>query len=47
MKNLRYYIRTYDNMDIRVIDLGRADLNAQQIKFVSLDQAQTVLDLTP
>ena len=29
MKNLRYYIKTYDNMDIRVIDLGKADLNAK------------------
>ena len=47
MKNLRYYIRTYDNMDIRVIDLGKADLNAGQIKFIGLDQPQTVQDLTP
>jgi choloylglycine hydrolase len=47
MKNLRYYIRTYDNMDIRVIDLGKADLNAKEIKFIALDQPQTVQDLTP
>ena len=47
MKNLRYYIRTYDNMDIRVIDLGKADLNAGQIKFIGLDQPQTVQDVTP
>jgi choloylglycine hydrolase len=47
MKNLRYYIRTYDNMDIRAIDLRKADLNAKQIKFIALDQPQTVQDLTP
>jgi choloylglycine hydrolase len=47
IKNLRYYIRTYDNMDIRVIDLGKADLNARQIKFIGLDQPQTVQDVTP
>jgi choloylglycine hydrolase len=47
MKSLRYYIKTYDNMDIRVIDLRRADLDAKQIKFISLDQPQTVQDLTP
>jgi choloylglycine hydrolase len=47
MKNLRYYIRTYDNMDIRVIDLNKADLDAKQIKSIALDQPQTVQDLTP
>jgi choloylglycine hydrolase len=47
MKNLRYYIRTYDNFDIRMIDLGKADRNAKQIKFISLDKPQTVKDLTP
>jgi hypothetical protein len=34
-------------MDIRVIDLGKADLNARQIKFIGLDQPQTVQDVTP
>jgi penicillin V acylase-like amidase (Ntn superfamily) len=47
MKNLRYYIRTYDNMDVRMIDLNKADLNAKQIKFIALDQPQSVRDLTP
>ena len=47
MKNLRYYIRTYDNSDVRMIDLGKADLNARQIKFISLDKPPTVTDLTP
>jgi choloylglycine hydrolase len=47
MKNLRYYIRTYDNSDVRMIDLGKADLNARQIKSISLDKPPTVTDLTP
>jgi choloylglycine hydrolase len=47
MKNLRYYIRTYDNMDVRMIDLNKADLNAKQIRFIALDQPQSVRDLTP
>jgi choloylglycine hydrolase len=47
MKNLRYYIKTYDNFDVRMIDLGKADLNAKQIKYIALDQPQTVKDLTP
>jgi choloylglycine hydrolase len=47
MKNLRYYIRTYDNFDVRMIDLGEADLNAKQIKYIALDQPQTVINLTP
>jgi choloylglycine hydrolase len=47
MKNLRYYIRTYDNFDVRMIDLNKADLNAKQMKFISLDKAQTVKELTP
>lgn len=47
MKNLRYYIKTYDNFDVRMLDLGKADLNAKQIKFIALDQPQTAKDLTP
>jgi len=47
MKNLRYFIRSYDNMDVRMIDLRKADLNAKQIKFIPLDKPQTVQDLTP
>ena len=47
MKNLRYYIRTYDNFDVRMIDLSKADLNAKQIKFISLDKPQTVKGLMP
>jgi choloylglycine hydrolase len=47
MKNLRYYIKTYDNFDVRMLDLGKADLNSKQIQFIALDQPQAAKDLTP
>jgi len=47
LKNLRYYIKTYDNSDVRMIDLGKTDLNAEAIKMIDLDQKQVVKDLTP
>ena len=47
MKNLRYYIRTYDNFDVRMVDLNKADLNAKQMRFIPLDRPQAVQDLTP
>ncbi len=47
LKNLRYYIKTYDNADLRMVDLGKTDLNAEAIKMIDLDQKQVVKDLTP
>lgn len=47
MKNARYYIRTYDNYDVRYVDLKKADVNAKAIKYVNLDQPQQFRDLTP
>jgi len=46
MKNLRYYIRTYDNQDLSMVDLKKAELNAKQIMFIPLDKPQTARDLT-
>jgi choloylglycine hydrolase len=47
LKNLRYFIKTYGNSDLRMIDLGKTDLNAEAIKVIDLDQKQMVQDLTP
>lgn len=47
LKNLRYYIKTYDNADLRVVDLRKTDMNAEAIKVIDLDQKQVVKDLTP
>lgn len=46
MKNMRYYIRTYDNFDLRYVDLKKADLNAKAIRVFPLDQPQMIRDLT-
>lgn len=46
MKNLRYYIRTYDNSNVRMIDLRKAAQNVNEIKFIPLNQPQTAQDLT-
>ncbi len=47
LKNLRYYIKTYDNADLRMVDLSKTDLNAEAIKLIDLDQKEVVKDLTP
>jgi choloylglycine hydrolase len=46
MKNLRYYIRTYANPDVRYVDLRAADLDAKTMRFVPLDQPWNARDLT-
>ena len=47
MKNLRYYIRTYENSDVRYVDLAKAAKNAKEIQFVTLNQPQVIRELTP
>jgi choloylglycine hydrolase len=47
LKNLRYYIKTYDNADLRMVDLSKTDLDAEAIKLIDLDQKQIVKDMTP
>jgi penicillin V acylase-like amidase (Ntn superfamily) len=47
MKALRYYIRTYDNPDVRFVDLRKAAPTAKAIQFVPLNQPQVIRDLTP
>jgi choloylglycine hydrolase len=47
LKNLRYYIKTYDNADLRMVDLSKTDLDAEAIKLIDLDQKQVVKDMTP
>lgn len=47
MKALRYYIRTYDNPDVRYVDLRKAAPTAKSIQFVPLNQPQVIRDLTP
>lgn len=47
LKNLRYHIRTYENQDVRVVDLKKAAEGLKAIKFIPLDQKPVVRELTP
>ena len=47
MKNLRYHVKTFENSDVRMVDLRKANLDAKAIRYVPLDQTQVVRDLTP
>lgn len=40
-KNLVYYIKTYENLNIQAFDLKKADLNASAIKTISLNRLQS------
>jgi choloylglycine hydrolase len=46
MTHLRYYFHTYQNRQINVIDLNKVNLNAKNIKTVSMQQGETVNDLS-
>ncbi|NVO16495.1 MAG: choloylglycine hydrolase family protein [Rhodoplanes sp.] len=47
MKNLRYYVRTYENPTIQVIDLAKAAKDLKAIKYIPLDRKPTMKELTP
>ncbi len=46
LKNHRYYFRTYANSRIRMIDLKKMDLDAKQIKTVSMAGEEIIEDLS-
>ncbi len=45
-KTRRYYVRTYEDSQSRMIDLTKADLDAKTIRFVPVDKPGAVLDLS-
>ena len=45
VKNKVLYVRTYDNQQIRKVSLGAMQLDAKEIKYLSLDQPEQVVDL--
>ncbi|MBK5959160.1 hypothetical protein CCR97_13215 [Rhodoplanes elegans] len=47
LKNLRYHIRTYENQDVRVVDLKKAAEGLKAIRFIPLDQKPVVRELVP
>ena len=45
LKNLRYYFRTYDNSRIRMIDLKAADLDAKEVRTISMKGEEQIEEL--
>jgi len=46
LKNLRYYFRTFDNSRIRMIDLKAVDLDAKEIRTISIKGEEQIEDVT-
>jgi choloylglycine hydrolase len=47
LKMLRYYVRTYDDLQAREVNLSRAGLEAAAIRTIPVTQAETMQNLTP
>lgn len=45
-QNNRYYIRTYEDQNIKVVDLNKFDLNASNIKIIPINSKQTIDDIS-
>jgi choloylglycine hydrolase len=43
----RYYVRTYEDLQARVVDLDRAGLDGTAIRTIPIGQKEVALDLTP
>ncbi len=46
LKNHRYYFRTYDNSRIRMVDIGALDLDAKQVKTISMQGDEDIEDVS-
>ncbi len=46
LKNLRYYFRTYNNSRIRMIDLREVDLDARDVKTISIGDDEAIEDVS-
>jgi choloylglycine hydrolase len=46
LKNLRYYFRTFENSRIRMIDIRKVDLGAQQIKTIPMAGKEEIDDVS-
>ena len=47
LRNKRYFVHTYDNRQVRMIDLMNMDLNAKEPVIIALKSKETVTDITP
>ncbi|HEU5115698.1 MAG TPA: linear amide C-N hydrolase [Isosphaeraceae bacterium] len=46
LRNLRYYVRTCDNSRIRMIDLKKVDLDASDVKTISIGDDESIEDVS-
>ena len=46
LKNLRYYFRTFDNSRIRMVDIKAVNLDAQEIKTISMKGEEEIEDVS-
>jgi choloylglycine hydrolase len=46
LKNLRYYFRTFDNSRIRMVDLKAMDLDAKEIRTISMKGEEQIEDVS-
>ena len=46
LTNRRYYFRTFDNSRIRMVDLKAINLNAEQIKTISMQGSEQIEDVS-
>lgn len=46
LKNLRYYFRTFDNSRIRMIDMNAVDLDAKEIRAISMKGEERIEDVS-
>lgn len=46
LKNKRYFFNTYDNPDIRMVDLSRLDFSSGPIRHIATDQPQSFTNVT-
>ncbi len=47
LKNKVFYLRTYDNLDLRKVDLTKLDFSSEKVKFIEMSSGvQSVTDVT-
>src|ERR1700691_4942903 len=46
LKNLRYYFRTFDNSRIRMVDMKAMDLDAKEIRTISMKGEEQIEDVS-
>jgi choloylglycine hydrolase len=46
MKHLRYYFHTYQDRQVKMVDLGKTDWNAKGLKIISMQETGTAQDVS-